>query len=358
MRIELICFGSELLKDKVNSNVCHIAERLERIGLTLDRVVTVGDARREVKFALRDSLRRAQILITSGGLGPTFDDLSCESVAQVLGRPLQFSPTVMRAIVNRFRSAGLEMPEENKKQAFLIRGSQVIVNRVGTAPGQIVKDRGRTLILLPGPPKELIPMMEDSVIPYLKRFSQSSILSLTLHIFGFTESDVDERIKPVVEKKWDQKDISVTFGILAHHSIIDVKVKVQGKSPQKCGQVLLSIKKELHGILGQDVYGENEETLESVVGKILKKRKETLSIAESCTGGLIADKVTDVPGSSQYFLEGLVTYSDESKVNLLGVRRETLKRYGAVSEPVAKEMAHGILKRSQSDWSISCTGIA
>lgn len=358
-RIELLCLGTELLKDKVNTNIVAIAERLQSLGLSLTQTNTVGDCSADIERALKQSLQQADVLLICGGLGPTFDDLTRECVSKILKRPLMFSKKIVLEIRKKFGSRNVPMPIENERQAYLIQGAIPILNRFGTAPGQIIPYKNKSIILLPGPPSELIPMMDRIVCPYLKKkFSRTLTRSFVLHIFGYPESEIDERIEPVVKKNWDTKDIKTTFGILAHRSMIDVKASVEGKNKLKVERTISRIKKELYDILGNDIFGQNEETMESVVGNLLTKRKENLSVAESCTGGLIADKITNVPGSSNYFKEGIVSYSNESKIRLLGVRHETLKQYGAVSEQTAEEMAKGILKKSNSDWAISVTGIA
>jgi nicotinamide-nucleotide amidase len=265
----------------------------------------------------------------------------------------------MDQIERRFRSAGVRMPPENRRQAYLIRGAKPIANRVGTAPGQIIELKAKRIILLPGPPGELEPMLDRDVLPYLtKRYPGVRVRSFTLHVFGHPESEIDEKIRPVVERIWGDKDTRTSFGILAHRSIIDVKATTEGKKLAKVLNINSRIKKSLVRLLGREIFGEDSEGLENAVGKLLKRRRETLSLAESCTGGLIADKITDVPGSSDYFLEGVVTYSNQSKLRILGVRKETLRKFGAVSPECAEEMARGILRKSGSDWSIAVTGIA
>ena len=345
MRIELLCSGTELLRDKVNSNTVLVAQRLSSLGLHLAQITTVGDDAGDFEAALASCLRRSAVVLTSGGLGPTFDDLTRECVSKVLKRPLLFSKKILKQIGGR--------------QAYLIRGARPILNRTGTAPGQIIPLGKKTLILLPGPPRELLPMMDSAVLPYLKKtYPHASSKTLVLHVFGFPESHIDEMIRPVVDRKWSQDGLTVTFGILAHRSIIDVKATVQGKSPSAVKTLSGKIRKSLYGILGPKIYGEGEETLESVVGRMLKKKGKTLSLAESCTGGLIASKITNVPGSSDYLLEGLVTYSNAAKTRLLGIKPDILRRYGAVSEPTALKMARGALTRSGSDWAVPVTGIA
>lgn len=359
MRVEFLCSGTELLRDKVNSNSILVAERLSSLGLHLSQVSTVGDDAADFESALKSCLSRSTVVLCSGGLGPTFDDITRECVSKVLKKPLLFSKKILKQIEGRFARAGRAMPRENERQAYVVRGAVPILNMTGTAPGQIIRLGGNTLILLPGPPRELLPMMDSAVLPYLKKkYPHSSSRTSVLHIFGFPESQIDEMIRPVVEKKWDRNGLTVTFGILAHRSIIDVKATVQGKSASSVKSLSGEIRKSLYRILGSKVYGEDQETLESAVGRLLEKRGETLSLAESCTGGLVASKITNVSGSSDYFTEGFVTYSNESKMQRLGVKKKTLQKYGAVSEPTAREMAQGARNRAKSDWAVSVTGIA
>lgn len=359
MRIEIICFGTELLLDKVNTNSNAIAEALSGFGYSVSQVTTVGDDPKDIVTALRDSLRRSSAVITCGGLGPTFDDLTRECAAKVLGRRLLYSKSIHERIRKRFQSVQLRMPEENKNQAYLIGGAQEIRNSFGTAPGQIVRWKNKSLILLPGPAKECLPMMNGSVLPYLKRrFGAPVSKRMVLHVYGCPESAVDELIQPVVRKKWGYAETQAVFGILAHRSIVDVKASVQGKNRAAVHKMFRRIRRALLDLLGDRVYGENNDTLESVVGRLLKSKRQTLALAESCTGGLIGSKITDVAGSSSYLIEGAVTYSNESKVRRLGVRQATLSRYGAVSAECAGEMARGIRRRAKSDWGLSATGIA
>ena len=355
----MICSGTELLKDKLNSNSCLIADRLSTIGLSLAQVTTVGDVKSDLDGALRSALKRSDVVLSSGGLGPTFDDLTRDCVSRVLKKPLRFSPKIMAQIQRRFASHKLAMPKENELQAYVLKDAIPILNNVGTAPGQILILGKKSLVLLPGPPNELLPMMEGTVLPYLKRrYSKGVSETLVLHIFGYSESQIDEEIAPVLRGWQDAPGTKTTFGILAHKHQIDVKATVEGRPQSRVRSRLQKIRGELYEVLSGKVYGENEETLESVVGGMLKKRRESLALAESCTGGLIAHKITNVPGSSIYFKEGLITYSNESKMRLLGVRKKTLKDHGAVSEPVAKVMAEGARRRSGSDWAVSVTGIA
>jgi nicotinamide-nucleotide amidase len=359
MRLEILCLGSELLKDKINQHSNLIAQKLFDIGLLVSQVSIVGDHANDIETSFKGALERSNVVIICGGLGPTFDDLTRECVSKVLHRPLVFSSRILKQIRSQFSLVNRRMPQENERQAYTISGARVLLNSVGTAPGQIIPYKNKTVILLPGPARELLPMLEGVVCSYLKKkYSQKLVQSLVLHIHGFPESEIDEKIQPVLQRHWNAKGMKVTFGILAHQAIVDIKATVEGRNAVQVRHWLQNIEEAFKNILGDRIYGKNEETLESVVGQLLFKRKETLSIAESCTGGSLADQITNIPGSSVYFKEGVVAYSDESKRNLLGVSRAILKRYGAVSESTAKAMALGILKRSGSDWAVSITGIA
>ncbi len=359
MRIEIVCFGSELLLDKVNTNSNAIAQKLESLGFEVRQVVTVGDDPADVTQALRESLRRSDAVLTCGGLGPTFDDLTRDCASKVVNRPLIYSRSIHDRIAARFRSVHLAMPAENKNQAYLVQGAKEIPNAFGTAPGQIIEWKGKSLILLPGPAKECLPMMDQAVLPYFRRRFKAQISKrLMLHVYGHPESAIDELIQPVVAKMWKEKGAAAVFGILAHRSIIDVKATVRGKNRAAVEKMVRQIKSELQWILGEKVYGEDDDTLESVAGGLLKARRQTLATAESCTGGRIANKITDIAGSSSYFMEGAVTYSNASKMRILGVRKATLGKFGAVSEECAEEMARGIRERAKADWGLSVTGIA
>ncbi len=359
MRVEIVCFGSELLLDKVNTNSVAIAEKLAQLGIAVSQVVTVGDHTQDIERALRESLGRSSVVLTCGGLGPTFDDLTRLCVSKVIRRNLVYSKSIHKKILRRFKSVRLPMPAENKIQAYLISGAKEVDNAFGTAPGQIIHWKGKSLILLPGPARECIPMMDRTILPYLKvKYPVAVSKRLILHVYGYPESKIDEMIMPVVRRNWDRDGVKVIFGILAHRSIVDVKVTAQGNATDRIRKTIFQIKSELMETLGDWVYGENDDTLESVIGKMLSTSQQTLALAESCTGGRVSNKLTDIPGSSVYFKEGVITYSNESKIKLLGVKKKTLQKYGAVSENCASEMARGVKDLAKADWGVSVTGIA
>ncbi len=347
-----------------------MGEKLDSIGLAIDRETTVADDREKIEGVLQEVLNRSDIVITTGGLGPTFDDLTREVMAKVLKKKLVFDPEVMHQIAAHFAKRDLEMPKNNERQAYIIEGAKVIPNKMGTAPGMIVErktmagskskvQKGKVIIMLPGPPREMKPMVEEVVLPYLKeRYERKILKKCVLHISGLTESAVYEKIKEVVEIERMMEGGILRFSILAHLAEIDVEISGEGENELLVDEMLHKAKQEIYDCLGDYIYGEDEDTLESVVGKLLLSKRLTLAVAESCTGGLIGDRITDFAGSSVYFKEGVVAYSNEAKVRILGVKEETLNESGAVSRESALEMASGIQRISGTDIGLATTGIA
>jgi len=370
MKVEIICVGTELLKGKVNTDNAYLGEQLDSIGLTVDRETTVADDREKIESVLQEALNRSDIVITTGGLGPTFDDLTREVMAKVLKKKLIFDGEVMHQIAAHFAKRDLEMPKNNERQAYIIEGAEVITNKVGTAPGMIVErktmaaakakvQKGKVIIMLPGPPREMKPMVEGVVLPYLKeRYERKILKRCVLHISGLTESTVYEKIKEVVEIERMMEGGILRFSILAHLAKIDVEISGEGENELLVDEMLHKAKQEIYDCLGDHIYGEDEDTLESVVGRLLLGKRLTLAVAESCTGGLIGDRITDFAGSSVYFKEGVVAYSNEAKVRILGVKEETLNESSAVSPESALEMARGIQRISGTDIGLASTGIA
>jgi len=369
MRVELISVGTELLKGKINTDIAYLCEKLDSIGLTVERETTVGDDREKIESVLREVLDRSDIMITTGGLGPTFDDLTREVMAKVLKKKLVFDSEVMHQIAAHFATRDLEMPKENERQAYIIEGARVIPNKVGTAPGMILERRSKagakskvhkvTVIMLPGPPREMKPMVEEFALPYLKEKYERKILKkCVLHICGLTESSAYEKIKEVVEIERRMEGGILRFSILAHLAVVDVEISGEGENGLLVDEMLHKARQEIYDCLGDHIYGQDEDTLQSVVAGLLLKKRLTLASAESCTGGLLGDRITDVPGSSVYFKEGIVAYSNEAKVRILGVREETLNGFGAVSRETALEMARGAQRISGADIGLATTGIA
>lgn len=366
----MICVGTELLEDRLNTNVIYIGEKLKSIGLNLARQITVADDKKETEEVLCQAISRSDIVITTGGLGPTFDDLTRETVAKVLKKKLVFKREVMEAIAMWFAVRDLKMPKDNERQAYIIKGARVIPNKVGTAPGMMLQGReqraeGRkqrtraTMILLPGPPRELRPMMEGVVLPYLKeKYEQRIAKSCVLHICGLTESEVAEKIKPIIETERELTGGEVKFAILAHFSVIDLKIEVSGINELLINETLLAIQREFYDCLGERIYGKDEQTLEGVVGQLLGSKRKTLGVAESCTGGLIGHKITNIAGSSIYFKGSIVAYSNQAKIKILGVAEKVLSKYGAVSSQVVLQMAGGARRIAGADFGLATTGIA
>jgi nicotinamide-nucleotide amidase len=363
MKTELICVGTELLTGKINTNISYLGEKLNIIGLNLDCAVTVSDVPADMEQVFNEVFGRSDIIIITGGLGPTFDDLTRDITAKVLNKKLVINHDLLQQIVKRFTDRGIDMPKINERQAYLVENALPMKNVNGTAPGQLIETKFnksmKYIFLLPGPPNEMQAMFETSVLPYLKnKYENKIVKSKVLHIHGLSESSVDELIQPILETERNLEKEYVTFAILAHKGIIDVKTTVSGQNELLIDEMLHNIKKEFCDILKENIYGEDKQLLENVVGELLIKNKMTLSVAESCTGGLVSNRITNVSGSSVYFKGGIVSYSNETKVKVLGVEKATIDRYGAVSEQTAIQMARGVRELTDSQIGLSITGIA
>lgn len=366
LNIELICSGSELLTGKLNTHASFIGAKLNEIGLSLTLITTVADRKSEFKAVLQDAVKRSSVIIVTGGLGPTFDDITVETVSEILNTKTYKDESVAKAIVQYFEKRGINCPTaNNERQAQILEGAKILENRFGTAPGQMLhfnyssdenKKVRKTIFLLPGPPREMHPMFEENVLPFMRSYQVKMKKTLVLHICGMAESLVDEKIKPTINYLSNNEDIE--FAILAHNFLIDVKVSVSGENELIIDDTLKNINNEFINVLGDNIYGYNDETLEGVVQKMLIETKRTVSVAESCTGGMVSSKLTNTPGSSMCFKESVVTYSNEAKMQLLEVKQETLEQFGAVSEQTANEMLNGIISLSKSEYAISITGIA
>ncbi|PKM92820.1 MAG: competence/damage-inducible protein A [Elusimicrobia bacterium HGW-Elusimicrobia-4] len=359
MHTEIICIGSELLIGFANTNGAYISEKLATIGLKVNREITVGDDFSELENVFSEAINRCALVVATGGLGPTFDDITREVVSKATGKKLVSNKNVLKTISEFFEKKKIKMPKENEKQSYILEGAEIIPNGLGTAAGQILEINNKIIILLPGPPREMKPMFENTVLPYLKeRFEKGLLKIKTLHTVGLAESVVDEKIRKIVALEKELEGGEVSFTILAKHTGVDIKISVSGTDEMLIDKTIQNLKAEFYDVLKDSIFGEDNQTLESVVGELLLKKRKTLSVAESCTGGLISHRLTNVAGSSMYFKESVVTYSDFSKKRLLGVKDETLNKYGAVSGEVAQEMAEGIKKTSGTNFGISTTGIA
>jgi nicotinamide-nucleotide amidase len=335
------------------------------MGMCVSRVTTVGDSLSEMTAVFTEALERADIIISTGGLGPTFDDLTRQVVSQVTGRELKENGVVLKTISGYFTKRKIVMPANNRLQALILDGAEVLGNPNGTAPGQLLEylsakngKKHKMIVLLPGPPREMLPMFEQIVLKNLKPLSGGLQKRFMLRIAGLGESIVEEKLRPVLEAERKLESGVVSFGIVAHDMIIDMKATVSGTDEMEIDETVKNIKKEFRDILGDNVFGEDRQTLEGAVGELLSQKKQTLALAESCTGGLVGARITNQPGSSAYFLEGIVTYSNAAKERLLKVNPETISGYGAVSQQTAIEMAEGARAISGADYAMSITGIA
>lgn len=355
LNAEIIAIGSEMLTPfRLDTNSLWLTERLNAMGIDVKLKTIVGDDEARLEETIRDAMKRSEIVIATGGLGPTEDDITRKIFARVLKRQLILEDAIIEKIRARFARRNIPMPEINARQALIINGAKILENNNGTAPGMLLTEGKCTVVLLPGPPREMKPIFDASVAPALKQLAGDMlIVRRTLNIFGLTESRVDELAAPFYTK---YRNPSTT--ILFKDGQIELHLTAQSRNESEALKLLDELSGQLDEVLDEYIFSRRNETLEEVVGELLKRRGYTLATAESCTGGLLAGRITDVPGSSEYFLEGVVSYSNEAKVDLLGVPKKWIKTHGAVSEQVAEAMAAGIRKRAGSTFGIGVTGVA
>lgn len=354
MKCEIIAVGTELLLGNiVNSNARYLSERLAELGIDVYYHVTVGDNLQRLKAAIEQGLQRSDIILTTGGLGPTDDDMTKEGVAEALGLKLVPHPESLDKIEAHFRTVNRPMAQCNLKQGYVPEGAVVLENNNGTAPGILMEQNHKAIILLPGPPKEMMPMFEEKVFLYLKSKSADLIKSVTLRVTGIGESSIQEVLQDIFDHQSNP-----TVAPYAKDGEVHLRITAKCKEENEADALLQEMKMRIEGILGSDVYGYNDESLECVVYKKLKEQKLTIAFAESCTGGMIAGRLTNVPGVSEVFYDAIVTYSNEAKMKFLGVQADTLKAHGAVSPETAREMAAGIKRVSGTDIGVSVTGVA
>ncbi len=356
MKAEIISIGTEILLGQIlNTNQQWISRRLAGLGIDVYYQSTVGDNPQRLIGAIKEAMWRSDIVITTGGLGPTVDDVTLESIARALSRKLVLNEYVLKQIKLRFGKLCIGMPKENVRQAHIPEGAMVLKNSVGTAPGFILEDGGKILIALPGPPRELNPIFERGVIPYLKKKIKSEwvIKTRTINITGLPESVVDEKVNDILHSP-----PPVTIGIFAHPGLIELKITAKAKNNKEADELIDKIDKKITARLKDNIFGRDSETLEEIIGKILTRKKKTLAIAESCTGGIISSRITDIPGSSKYFKGGFVVYSNGLKISELKVSPENIKKFGAVSREVAVQMAENIREIAGADYGLAVTGIA
>lgn len=354
MVAEILCIGTEiLLGDIVNTNAAYLARELAALGINVYHHSVTGDNPKRLAEAMELSLGRADVVITTGGLGPTFDDISKEIAADYFGCPLEMHAESEERIRSFFRRINRSMTENNLKQAMLPKGAVVFENTNGTAPGFALKKNDKIIIMMPGPPREMEIMFEGSVRPYLMELSSSVLHSSTVHIFGMGESAVEEKLKELMEKS-----LNPTIAPYAKDGEVVLRVTASGKNRDEAEALIAPMIKEVQEVLGQVIYGIDVGNLQTALVNLLTEKKLTVAVAESCTGGLITKRITEVSGSSQVFGWGVCSYANEAKESLLGVSSGTLERYGAVSPQTAAEMAAGIKKLSGADIGLSVTGIA
>ncbi len=352
---EIIAVGSELLTpEKTDTNSLWLTEKLNESGVEVMLKTIVGDDEARLEEVIRDALKRSDVVITTGGLGPTEDDITRPVAARAVDRELVYRPELEDELRERFRRWGREMPEINKRQAYAIDGTEILPNPNGSAVGMLFEDNGKLFIVLPGPPRELKPMFESYIVGRIRELAGDVVVRRrVLKVSGMGESAVDEAISPIY-----RAFEGVQTSILFNKSEVEVHLTAKAESEGQASALLDELARRLSDVLGTSLFSSNGELLEEVVGSMLRENGITLAVAESCTGGLIAMRLTDVPGSSAYFLEGVVTYSNDAKMHTLDVPKNTLVEHGAVSAETAEAMAQGVRELAGSDIGLSITGIA
>ena len=364
MSAEIICIGTELLLgDILNGNAQYLAQQLADLGIPHYYQNVVGDNLSRIHQVINIASQRSEILIFTGGLGPTPDDLTTEAIVSFFAGTLESKPELVEDIRAKFASRGREMTENNLKQALMPQGADILPNLSGTAPGMIWQpwreeennpQAKLTILTFPGVPSEMKQMWCDTAIPFLKTqgWGQEIIYSRMMRFRGIGESNLAQKVNHLFALT------NPTVAPYASQGEVRLRVAAKAKTPELAQQLINPVVEEIKSIAGMDYFGDDEDTIASVVGKLLIAKQQTLSVAESCTGGGLGAMLTDIAGSSQYFLGGVIAYSNQVKIEQLGVSASTLDQYGAVSPQVAEEMARGVQGKMKSDWSISITGIA
>lgn len=354
-RVEIIAVGSELLgPDFLDTNSLYLSARLNELGWEVAFKTIVGDQENDLRLRLREALRRTDLVFVMGGLGPTSDDITTRVVARTVRRKLVLDKDTLKALETRLRRRRIPLSAANRKQAYVVKGAEVIPNKNGTAPGQWLTVGRRLLILLPGPPHELKLMCEENVWPVLTKKRRGFLVRGILKTTGLAESMVETLISDLYPRR---DDLNVT--VLASPGQIEVHLTAfSAVSPLLAERKLRRLKSRLARRIRDYVFSQTGESLEEVVGGLLRKSNKTLAVAESCSGGLIGHRLTNVPGSSEYFREGVIAYSNAAKIDLLFVSPELIETHGAVSLQTAKAMAHGVRRRARADFGLSVTGIA
>lgn len=354
MKAEILAVGTELLMGQIaNTNAQYISSKLPDAGIGVYYHSVVGDNPQRLKESLKLALNRSDVVITTGGLGPTQDDLTKETIASVFGRKLVLHEESLKAIESYFLRLGRKMSANNEKQAYIPENCIILKNNNGTAPGCIIEDGGKIVVMLPGPPAEMRPMFNDSVMPYFKKKSTFSIESKFLRVFGIGESAMETAIIDLIDGQTNP-----TIATYAKEGEVTLRISARVQDGEDAGAVLQPVVDEIKKRAGDCLYSDEDKTLDRVAAELLLQKSITISTAESCTGGLISEMLTNIPGISEVFMGGAVTYSNEGKREFLGVKEQTLSQYGAVSRETAAEMSEGIRNRMKTNIGVSVTGIA
>jgi nicotinamide-nucleotide amidase len=355
MNAEIIAVGTEiLLGDIVNTNAQYISRELANLGINVYKQEVVGDNEERVLESFKNAFENSDIIITTGGLGPTPDDLTKEMAAKYFNKELVLHKESYENLKKFFDKGGRELVGSNEKQVYFPKDAIVLKNDYGTAPGAIIEgDNGKKIVVLPGPPREMKPMFDNYVVPYLKQFTDSVLVSKVLRTFGIGESRMAEIVNDLIVNQTNP-----TVAPYAKDIEAILRITAKAKNEKEAEELIKPVEKEIRRRLEEYIYGEGETSLENVVGELLVKKGIKIATAESCTGGMVAEKLINYAGISESFLEGAVTYSNEAKMKRLGVKKETLDKYGAVSKETAREMAEGIAKAAGADLGVSTTGIA
>lgn len=354
MKVEIITVGTEiLLGDILNTNCRYLSRELAAMGIEMYYQITVGDNEERLLKTLEESLNRSDIVICTGGLGPTEDDITKEVCAKYFGYELELHKPSLDAMIERFKYMNRVPTKNNEKQAYFPKEAYILKNDNGTAPGCIMEKEGKMIVVLPGPPKEMESMFENYVKPYLSKLTDDVIESEVLRIIGVGESKVENDILDIIDSQTNP-----TIATYAKGYECTLRITAKAKSVEEAKELIKPMSDEMKRRFGQSLYATGETSIEEVVAKMLVENNLKIAVAESCTGGMVSASLINYPGISSVFMEGCVTYSNEAKMKSLGVKKETLDVYGAVSDKCAKEMASGVAARYNTNVGIATTGIA
>lgn len=354
MNAEIIAVGTELLLGQiVNTNAKFLSVELSKVGVNVFYQTVVGDNEQRLLDALSIAFGRCDMVVLTGGLGPTADDLTKETVAKYFGLELVEDKASMDAIYARFERTGGEMAESNRKQAMMPKGCTILKNDNGTAPGAIVEQDGKIAVILPGPPSEMEPMYTTKVYPWLRQRCPDQLYSKVLRVFGVGESSLEEKLADLMQNQTDP-----TIAPYAKEAEVELRITTRAKTEAEAMERINPVAKQIEKTVPGCVYGYDDDTLASALFRVLQRTGKTIATAESCTGGMLGEALTSVPGISAYFGYGVVTYANDVKEDILGVKHATLVAHGAVSEQTAMEMVEGLLQKSGADAAVSVTGIA